>query len=980
MRGNDVTLIQRTLEGDQNAFTALVNKYQKWVHTLVWRKIGDFHIAEEITQDVFLKVYKKLSTLKPPEQFPGWLYVITTRHCIAWLRKKRQPTSSLDAMPAPELEELCYAQYETSRGEATAVERQREIVKQLLQKLPESERTVVTLHYLAEMSCEEISEFLGVSPNTVKSRLHRARKRLETQEHLLHDVSGIFRLPPTLTENIMREVARLKPPTPSVSKPWLPWGASLASAILIMLMIGFGVRALYRFQQPYNLDAKSEMIIELVEAPIVLPLRLKSDVKTQLGSTNAVGRSSSTGSRTNGQPLVAVPSEAVEVLDTEPQWIQSEKLTGGDVKNLFLTSEKALYAVGSTGLYRLIEDNSTGWTLVNASLPLTSQSEPMAEWGETLYIATQTNLFASTDRGVTWHVVGPRPRGRAIALLITDPSNSHRPRDVQIEMYLVLADGVFRSTDAGTTWHAFNDGLTAPEIQDAVAIGNVLFLGTRQGLYRLNSGVWEKLPVAQSQSIGSLTVADNRIYLSAEKQENQGSGSLFASDDFGESWMDITPSSQGLTMPPLTLRFAKLVAVGEVVLALGTDVLRSTDAGNTWEYLGFDKHTLTLDTDPVVALDENTVFIVGMNGVERSVDNGSTWHPFMTGITELHILDLAQVNNVLCAVTDKGIAKSTDGGELWTYIGTGLLSPLDKSLDALELSNLTAVGSALYVRAKQGGSTNSLFHLLPNTDTLLHIKDMPVYVDSNRSEWLESVAYTSDTLNLDETDQANLFRYQLGIEEAATRTTGEFAVSGNTFYIEYERRLYCWTPGDHKWHDLGMQDAPVFADFYAIDGFQFAVSGEVIYLGKSNGTLFQSLDGGDTWRDVTSNFPFQLNRAESQDRLLKKLPHFKEIVFVGSTVYVSTNDGVAMSSDGENWRMLTDSTSAPIPMRQLAINGTTLYGVSRTGAYRLNKDIGIWEQIASEIPGRVTSLAVARDTLYIGTEHSGVLRFQRDGR
>ena len=980
MRGNDVTLIQRTLEGDQNAFTALVNKYQKWVHTLVWRKIGDFHIAEEITQDVFLKVYKKLSTLKPPEQFPGWLYVITTRHCIAWLRKKRQPTSSLDAMPAPELEELCYAQYEASRGEATAVERQREIVKQLLQKLPESERTVVTLHYLAEMSCEEISEFLGVSPNTVKSRLHRARKRLETQEHLLHDVSGIFRLPPTLTENIMREVARLKPPTPSVSKPWLPWGASLASAILIMLMIGFGARALYRFQQPYNLDAKSEMIIELVEAPIVLPLRLKPDVKTQLGSTNAVGRSSSTGSRTNGQPLVAVPSEAVEVLDTEPQWIQSEKLTGGDVKNLFLTSEKVLYAVGSTGLYRLTDDNSTGWTLVNASLPLTSQSEPMAEWGETLYIATQTNLFASTDRGVTWYTVGPRPRGRAIALLITDPNRLRRPRDVQIEMYLVLADGVFRSTDAGTTWHAFNDGLTAPEIQDAVAIGNVLFLGTDQGLYRLNSGVWEKLRVAQSQSIDSLAVAHNKIYFSVGGQEDQQSGSFFTSIDFGESWIDITPSSQDLTMPPLTLRSAKLVAVGETVLALGAGVLGSTDAGNTWEYVGFDEDAFTLSTFPAVALDENSVFVARTNGVQCSMDGGNTWHPFMTGITELHVHDLAQVNNVLYAVTDKGIAKSTDGGELWTYVGMGLLSSLGKPFDTLELSNLTAVGSTLYVRAKQGGSTNSLFHLLPNTDTLLHVKGMPVYVDSNRSKWLESVAYTSDTLDLNETDQANLFRYQLGIEEAATRTTGEFAVSGNTFYIEYERRLYRWTPGHRRWHDTGMQDAPVFADFYATGGFQFAVSGEVVYLGKSNGNLFQSLDGGDTWRDVTSNFPFQLNKAQPQNQLLRKLPHFKEIVFSGSTVYVSTNDGVAMSSDGENWRMLTDSRYAPIDMHQLAVHDTTLYGVSRTSAYRLNKDTGIWEQIASEIPGRVTSLAVARNTLYIGTEHSGVLRFQRDGR
>ena len=56
---------------------------------------------------------------------------------------------------------------------------------------------------------------------------------------------------------------------------------------------------------------------------------------------------------------------------------------------------------------------------------------------------------------------------------------------------------------------------------------------------------------------------------------------------------------------------------------------------------------------------------------------------------------------------------------------------------------MTAVGSALYVRAKQGGSTNSLFHLLPRTNTLLYIKDMPVYVDSNRNEWLENIAYTA---------------------------------------------------------------------------------------------------------------------------------------------------------------------------------------------------------------------------------------------
>ena len=139
MKANDVDLIQRTLDGDQGAFTTLVNKYQKSVHALVWRKIGDFHIAEELTQDVFLKVYERLSTLKQPEHFPGWLYVIATRHCNTWHRKKQVPTKSLDTMPTAELEEICYAQHEIAHCEEAAIEHRRELVKRLLQKLPESE-------------------------------------------------------------------------------------------------------------------------------------------------------------------------------------------------------------------------------------------------------------------------------------------------------------------------------------------------------------------------------------------------------------------------------------------------------------------------------------------------------------------------------------------------------------------------------------------------------------------------------------------------------------------------------------------------------------------------------------------------------------------------------------------------------------------------------------------------------------------------
>ena len=974
MKENDIALIQRTLEGDQNAFTALVNKYQKWVHTLVWRKIGDFHIAEEITQDVFLKVYKKLSTLKPPENFPGWLYVIATRHCMTWLRKKRHPTTSLDAMPIGALEELSYTHYETGHSEEASLDHRRELIKRLLQKLPESERTVVTLYYLAEMTGDEISTFLGVSPNTVRSRLRRARKRLEKQEHLLHDVSGIFQLPPTLTENTMREIIRIKPTSPSVSKPWVPWGLSFASTFLVILMMGVGPRALSRFQQSYSLDATSEMTVELINASVVLDVKRKPDVKNRFGNTDVEGSGKGTVPSLDTGLLAAAQAVTTTVpKPEEPQWVPAKGPGGATVGNLFVTSQKEVYALGGTRLYRLANKDSTEWTLVNAALPFTNHGGPMVESQDALYIVTETDLLTSTDRGATLQRRGSRPPGRAIALLI--PSRLRWSKDAQIEMYLVLADGVFRSTDAGTTWHVFNDGLTAPKIQNAVIVENMLFLGTKQGLYRRNSDGWEKLPVAQSHSIDALAAAGGRIYLNAGKQKDQESSSIFASSDFGESWTDITPTDLRIGLSPLTVGSAKLMAVGETVVVLGVGMLRSRDAGDTWEYLGFQRDALMLSVLPAAALDEETFFISTLGKVRRSIDAGSSWHLFTIGMSELHILDLVQANNTLYAVTNTGVAKSSDGGNQWTQIDTDLPLPPNKSLGDLKLSNLTAVGNSLYVRTNQGGSTNCLLHLPPRTDTLLHIQGMPVYVDSDHGEWLEETIGTAAALGLQARDQKALAHYRRGIEEAVVRTTGEFAVSAGAFYIEYERRLYRWTRGDRKWHDIGMQDAPVFADFYATDGFQFAVAGKVLYLGKSDGSLFQSLDSGDTWKDITADFPFPLNRAESQDQLLTKLPHFKEIIFVRDTVYVSTSDGVAMSDDGENWDTLTDSRYAPIPMRQLAVNGAILYGVSQAGAYWLDNSTGIWEQITSEVPGQVTSLAVAGNTLYIGTEHRGILHF-----
>lgn len=88
MKNDDVELIHRVLGGDDSAFPLLVEKYQATVRELALLKIGDAHIAEEITQDIFLKVHQKLGMLKEPQGFQDWLHVIATRYCIEWLRKK----------------------------------------------------------------------------------------------------------------------------------------------------------------------------------------------------------------------------------------------------------------------------------------------------------------------------------------------------------------------------------------------------------------------------------------------------------------------------------------------------------------------------------------------------------------------------------------------------------------------------------------------------------------------------------------------------------------------------------------------------------------------------------------------------------------------------------------------------------------------------------------------------------------------------
>ena len=970
MKNEDAQLVNQSLAGDEGAFNTLVKKYQKSVHALAWRKVGDFHTAEELTQDTFLKAYQKLAMLKNPNQFAGWLYVIADRLCIDWHRRRKPPMESLETTSGEEIEESSYRHYEDEQREEASVEHRRRRIRSLLEKLPESERTVVTLHYLGEMTYKAISEFLGVSPNTVKSRLQRARNRLKQEDDMVRETLGSVDLPMTFTENIMKQVANIKPAPSTSSKPLIPVAISAAAAIVIFLIIGVGSQYLARFQKPYNLNAQSETTVEIINAPIVLDTQAKPDLRNQAGRFDTTGKSSGAGPQISEPVVLAAAQIEKETRpSTKQQWTQANGPEGSPVSSLFLSSNGDAYAASSGSIYKL-SPSAPAWTLVNTTVLRTSveTSElnnwmPMAERNDILYLASADEMFASTDRGDTWKPLGARPKGQTTGLAITDHA-----------FYLALKDkGIFRSTNSGKQWTLLNDEMAEISVLAVATIENTAFFGTTKGLYRISTGTWEKLPVDTTKAIHSLAVSENNLYVGTGpdlsqlvtpegtgafigqvmSSDNASSWEIFHSSDLGDSWTELTPTSNSFTMK--ISPGVKVLAAGKTILALGVTTFRSTDGGKTWTDFGFDMSdknsslsAFTLSVFPAVGVDENTFFKVGALGLTRSTDGGESWHSFMTGIVGTNIQDLVAFKNDLYTNTWTGIVKSIDGGESWKTLPTSSSQLTLKSTKKIDSTSLLAFpklaisGGVLYGITPRLEEENELrlFHLSAKGNVLVPIQAVPA-------------------LGKDSSFIMNVLR-QAGTTHHLEKYPGAFAVNGDTFYVEYKRRLFRWKRGDPEWFNTGLTDTGKSSDDSGdfMRGFKLAVSGKIVYVGKRDGHLLQSVDAGNTWKDLTSNLPLRFER-------------FNDIIFAGSTVYVATDTGALTSKEGEHWRALTDKTGTHTIIDQMVVTATTVYGAGNEGVYQLNKR-GEWQKISPEVPDSVISLVSDSDRLYIATKQRGI--------
>ena len=972
MERDDVQLIRSILSGNDEAFSALVHKYKKGVHALAWRKIGDFHHAEEITQDTFLQVYKKLPTLQNPNQFAGWLYVIANRLCLNWMRKKKPAMQSLEGTSAAETDRFSYTHYVSEQRETEASEHRSEIVKKLLTRLPESERTVMTLYYLGEMPAKEIGKFLGVSVKTVHSRLHRARKRLQEKDELLiSEVLGGVQLPAGLIENITRQVANIKPTPSPTGKPLLPWAAFGAATVLIVLLLGATNQYLARFQKPYSFEAQSEPTIEIIDAFIVVDIDAKPAVRNQGGRATTPGKSSSTGLQSTETTLTSDTQENF-TKSSASQWTQTNGPYGGAVHNIFATPDRTLYAAAQSGIYKRAV-GETVWTLTNSDISTNGSRMPMAAHDDTLYIVSTDKILASIDNGETWHVFCSRPKGHAVGLIITNKAQEHNSHS-HIVMYLALQDeGVFRSTDAGTQWDLLKDGLADESIHAVAAIRNIVFAGTSSGIYRLDSDIWQHLSASPSEPVYWMTGFENSLYVGTGSdlshwkwiepsqkfklgQKFTGniivdinpvdsnpvkSSGIFHSTDFGASWTEITHRNESDLMKP----------------ELGVNILANTGK--------------ILLSQGIVAVDKNTFYRASSSGVHRTTDGGKSWHSFTSGIRETTIQNLVAVNNRLYGYTRGVLVQSIDGGETWETVQIDCDSQIRETMEQkfayLNLvSQLAIANDILYGIAPEKDSMIDLqlseitsikdylriFQLSAGNNIFVPVQGAPAFErESSFVElWTEDPSPNKSEKNDDLSDTTYLIDKFEGI--------GGFAVTGQTFYAEWKQRLFKWKYGDPEWTDTGLMDTTEPLNKLLDKGFKLAASADTVYVGKRDGKLFQSLDGGKSWKNITPTLPFHFTR-------------FKEIIFVGSTVYVATDEGVLSSQTGAHWRVLTDRTGKRIMIDNLAAEGTTVYGADEAGVYRLDAH-GKWDQISPNIPDKIVSLVVSNDRLYIATQQRGI--------
>ncbi len=165
--------IAEAQKGDPQAFTSLVETYQRPVYNLCYRMLGNAEDAEDAAQETFLRAYKSLQRFDNSRPFSTWLLSIAAHYCIDQIRRQRTPIVSIEDLPVPDLPEVG-----PDIESKLSNKEERTRIRSLLEVLDPTDRAIVVMYYWYDFSYDEISQSLKLTESAVKSRLHRARRSM----------------------------------------------------------------------------------------------------------------------------------------------------------------------------------------------------------------------------------------------------------------------------------------------------------------------------------------------------------------------------------------------------------------------------------------------------------------------------------------------------------------------------------------------------------------------------------------------------------------------------------------------------------------------------------------------------------------------------------------------------------------------------------------------------------------------------------
>ncbi len=175
MEKTDQELVQGSLLDEEGSFNLIVKRYSGQIYGFITRLVGSRAAAEDLTQEVFLRVWKKLNAYDPKQSFKAWIFRIARNASIDWLRKKKTiPFSNLETAESGEYIEESIPDMEPLQEELFEKKEIASMLEGIMQKLSEDYRAVLLLHYVNDMTFQEIAESLNRPMNTVKSQHRRA--------------------------------------------------------------------------------------------------------------------------------------------------------------------------------------------------------------------------------------------------------------------------------------------------------------------------------------------------------------------------------------------------------------------------------------------------------------------------------------------------------------------------------------------------------------------------------------------------------------------------------------------------------------------------------------------------------------------------------------------------------------------------------------------------------------------------------------